>query len=191
MKKIKISIFIALFMCMALPNAEALLDIFIVYGKRNNAIEKIILEALNTPTKEWERIRVPIPEKYESDSSYAPKGSDRKDPSTAFFFSECYFAKHPTLHTLDDLYSNSIVGSLYVSFKPIFRDEKTVAFEIVNSSNKASLKEHTVKWIVDLGGSNFRAYTYRTKYENLREEEVTFWLDLFKYMEEQIKHVKS
>lgn len=191
MKKIKICLFITLLLFIATPKAEALLDIFTVYGKRNNTIEKIILEALNTPKKEWVRTRVPIPEKYESSSTYAPKGLDKRNPSTCVFFEELYLAKHPTLHTLNDLYCDEAMKFPYFSCQVLYQDEKTLSFEICKRSNQIAEREHLVGWIVDLGKGNFRMYTYRTQYENVKEEEKTFWLQLFQYMEEQIKNVPA
>jgi hypothetical protein len=188
-------LFILTFLCIAsaIPKAEAILDIFTVYSTRNNTIKKIVLEALGTPTKKWERTSAPIPEEYGNSSIYVPEGLDRRNPSTYFYFDEINYAKHPTRHNLKDLYihiTNEAIGK-GCSFNIICQDEKTLAFETYNSSDKVSQKLHEIYLIVDLGGSNFRNYTYGTKYENLTEEQKTFWIQLFRYMEDQIKYVRK
>ena len=53
MKKIY---FLLLFLLISFSSkGEAFYDIFIVYGKHNNTIKKIILEALNSSGEKWQR----------------------------------------------------------------------------------------------------------------------------------------
>lgn len=191
MKLLRILSLIFLLSIVVTPKAEALLDIFTVYGKRSNSINNIILEALITPDKEWVRSRVPIPEEIETACTYTPKGIDKKDPSTAFYFSELNLKNHTTLHTLGDLYNNQFKNDLHVTTTTLSKDSNSISFENYNMSERTALKEHNIEWIVDLGNGKFRRYKYHTKYENLKDHEKTFWLQLFHYMEEQIKNVSS
>jgi hypothetical protein len=166
---------------------EAINDIFIVYSKENNTMKNIIIEALDTQTKKWERIAAPIPEEFWSTSTYTPINSNHQDPSEGFFFEDLHLAKHPKLHSLNDLYFNQINNKpKEFSSKLIFQNDQTIAFETYNPSNKG-YQRHQIHYYVDAGNGNFRGYTYRKRYTNLEEHEKEFWIHLFQYMEQERK----
>lgn len=81
------------------PKAEAIFDIFTVYGKRNNTINEIILEALSTPDNKWQRTRAPIQDRPIAWASYGQLG----DSSKSFEYQELHFTNHPKTRTLEDL----------------------------------------------------------------------------------------
>jgi hypothetical protein len=51
--------------------------------------------------------------------------------------------------------------------------------------------QYTLAWIIDLGSGNFRKYHYWAQDRTIQKEDKEHIIELFKYMEDQIKNVPS
>ncbi len=240
MKKTKISFFLIFVFIVSTQNMEAFLDIFTTHGKRNNQIDAIIREALDTANNKWKRSLVPIPEEFESTCAYIPEHEERKTSKVVFNFSELHHAKHPKIQTLndfllDDQKTAEKIGSIIMknhnrdrtvtkersscTTKLISHTEKAILFEFLKFNAKQNCKsiskqnlfgereeeivcigpeiiseipsEYYITWIVDLGEHEFRQYLFWTKDRQPTEAERTYLLELFQYMEAQIKNVND
>jgi hypothetical protein len=105
----KIRIFLSLILILAaLPQkTEALLDIFTVYGKRNNQIKSIICETLSNFKTKWIRVRSPITENdgFSTWSVYRKEQDENaNNPELELYFSEFHYGKHPTIQTLNQIF---------------------------------------------------------------------------------------
>lgn len=242
MKVFRIILFFAIFMGSAAP-ADALIDLFTIYNKRNRTIDEIIMNTLDTPENRWQRIRAPINEDYKSWCAYAPKGEVRGDEKIQFRLHEFHYAKHPKIHTLNDIYvaeqelaeteqnsgiteKSDVKGAvtrkrLFNKVLLVSKNENTICYEKVTlSSEQDGIKTEGQKdifgkykggeisytspekinevplayllyWTIDLGGGEFRRYSYWLEGKNPTQEEKTYLIQLFQYMENQIKNVPS
>jgi hypothetical protein len=59
-----------------------------------------------------------------------------------------------------------------------------------DESVKDNPVEYRLIWIIDVGLGNFRRYIFLTRKKKPTDEEKNYLLELFKYMEAQIKHVQ-
>jgi len=221
-----------------IPKAEAFLDLFVVHGKRNNTINKIILESLNTDKTKWYRSQLPFTKDYTTESIYLLEAERNTDVKRSFSLAEFNYKNHPTLHSLKDIFAKEKdLGEKLKSHQPvtyrsgngviekdrilqdisiIFQNENSIGYEMgifdVKQKGKVSVTENLfgereekeilseneerklrfcdIRWVVDIGNSNFRSYNFRIKDRLPTPEEKKYLLDLFQYMEAQIQNVK-
>lgn len=179
MMKKNLSILLTLFAVIGFtPKAEAFLDMFVVYGKRNNQINEMILEALSTPRSSWKRVRVPVTEEYESYSTYIPGSSNEDDSKKQFFFTELRHAKHPSLHTLNDLFKNDNKSVEKInSEKPkiIHNSNKIIEVSAVSSANTISSEENSIAYeITTINRKRDGVVKYSTNFMGESNSEFTF-----------------
>lgn len=187
MKKIY---FLLLFLLISFSSkGEAFYDIFIVYGKHNNTIKKIILEALNSSGEKWQRGADPVPKSYGSTSTYMLDGKTIKESERLFTFEELNYTKDPKADTPGKLLALLKKNCpKLLTFQVIFEKENEFCIEKYDA-RKEKVKNHDLYWIVHLGNGKYRNYFFTDRENLISEEKKDSLLKIFQYMEDRIKNV--
>lgn len=245
MKKLKIGLILTLLLTIATPAHaffESINPSVLLYGKRSQTIDSIILNSLSTKDNVWIRTKVPYPDKINTWSRYSQECDDRENPKRKFIFSELNYGKSEKYRTLDDFIVKShdslkevnscerinydkdgkpVKKSFLSKVNTVSKEAKEICLEVIlykvsqpliqtkptydifgNQTEGVSIAggeecideiptNYILYWIVDLGESKFRQYSYELSDRNPSEEEKTCIVNLFKHLEEQIKKVPS